>query len=191
MSYMFTLYKMQIVSTNHNSTNSKWHQYNQIGVALYISGLSTRVIYKRNCLQGSNPYYTLQLVRNFKAQGSIQDNRILKIKIKINKKQERMQRKKLKQCHSPHPTSPSLGHWLAIALFFTSKPQVRDRPKWFEVTNGCHGTIYCSSTLLPVAASTSKNDTLAMELASRMKVPTTTSRLSMPESFYKKPLPQT
>ena len=106
-------------------------------------------------------------------------------------KQERRRRKKLKQCRSPYPTSPSLGYWLAIALFFTSKPQVRDRPKWFEVTNGCHGTIYCSSTLLPVAASTSKNDTLAMELASRMKVPTTTSRLSMPESFYKKPLPQT
>jgi len=28
MSYMFVLYKMQIVSTNHDSTNSKWPQYN-------------------------------------------------------------------------------------------------------------------------------------------------------------------
>ena len=93
----------------------------------------------------------------------------------------------MKQCRSPHPTSPSLGHWLAVTLFFTSKLQVRDRPKWFKVTNSCHSTIYCSSTLLPVAASTSENATLAMELASRMKVPTTTSWLSMPKSFYKKP----
>ena len=92
----------------------------------------------------------------------------------------------MKQCRSPHSTSPSLGYWLAVTLFFTSKLQVRDRPKWFN-TNSCHSTIYCGSTLLPVAASTSENDTLAMELASRMKVPTTTSRLSMPKSFYKKP----
>ena len=28
ISYMFVLYKMQIVSTNHDSTNSKWPQYN-------------------------------------------------------------------------------------------------------------------------------------------------------------------
>ena len=32
------------------------------------------VEYKRKCFQGSSPYYTLQLVRNFKTWGSIQDN---------------------------------------------------------------------------------------------------------------------
>ena len=166
MSYMFALYKMQIVSTNHDSTNSKWHQYNMIGAVLYISGLSTRVKYKRICLQSSSPYYTLQLGRNFKAWGSIHDNWIKK------EKQERRRREKLKQYCSPHPTSPALGHWVAVILFFTSKPQVGDRPKWFKVTNSCHGTIYCSSTLLSTEVSTSENDTLAMGLASKMKVPT-------------------
>ena len=73
-----SLYKIQIVLTNHNSTNSKWHQYNQTGATLYISGLSTKVEYKRKCFQGSSPYYTLQLVRNFKTWGSIQDSRIKK-----------------------------------------------------------------------------------------------------------------
>ena len=33
------------------------------------------VKYKRKCFQGSSPYYTLQLVQNFKAWGSTQDNR--------------------------------------------------------------------------------------------------------------------
>ena len=63
---------------------------------------------------------------------------------------------------------------------------MRDGPKWFKVTNGCHGTIYCSSTLLPAVAFTLKNDTLAIGLASRMKVTTTVSWLSMPKSSYKK-----
>ena len=81
----------------------------------------------------------------------------------------------MKQSRGPHPTSPSLGPWLAITLFFILKPQVRDGPKWFKVTNSCHGTIYYSSTLLLAVAFTLENDTLVMGLASRMKVPTTTS----------------
>ena len=101
-------------------------------------------------------------------------------------KQESRRRKKLKQSHGHHPTSPSLGPWLAVTLFFISKPQVRDGPKWFKVTNGYHGIIYCSSTLLSATASISENDTLAVELASGMKVPTTASWLSMPKSSYKK-----
>ena len=77
-----SFYKIQIVPTNHDITNSKWHQYSQTEVALYIGELSTRVKYKRKCFQGSNPYYTLQLVQNFKAWGSIQDNWIKKRKKK-------------------------------------------------------------------------------------------------------------
>ena len=33
------------------------------------------VKYKRKCFQDNSPYYTLQLVQNFKAWGSTQDNR--------------------------------------------------------------------------------------------------------------------
>ena len=43
-----------------------------------------------------------------------------------------------------------------------------------------------SSTLMFAMASISENDTLAVELALRMKVPTTTSWLSMPKPSYKK-----
>ena len=102
-------------------------------------------------------------------------------------KQERSRRKKLKQCRSPYPTSPSLGHWLAVALFFTSKPQVRNGPKEFKVTNSGHGSIYCSSILLSAVGSTSENDALVMRLASWMKVPTTAPQFSKPKSSYKKP----
>ena len=58
--------------------------------------------------------------------------------------------------------------------------------KEFKVTNGNHGTIYCSSMLLSSAASTSENDALAMGLASRIKVPITAPQLSKPKSSYKK-----
>ncbi|KAM4114987.1 hypothetical protein ACJW30_04G112800 [Castanea mollissima] len=44
-------------------------------------------------------------------------------------KQERRRKKRPKQCRSPYPTSPSLGHWLAVTLFFNSKPQVRNGPR--------------------------------------------------------------
>ena len=81
----------------------------------------------------------------------------------------------MKQCRSPHPTSSSLEPWLVVTLFFTSKSQVKDGLKWFKVTNICHGTIYYSSTLLSATASTLENDTLAIGLALRMKVPTTAS----------------
>ena len=169
MSYMFTLYKMQIVSTNHNSTNSKWYQYNQIGVALYISGLSTRVIYKRNCLQGSNPYYTLQLVRNFKALGSIQDNQIKK---RGGKKRGKGKFEVMSQSHSNITICGTLACSHSLLYF---KAESGRWTKWFKVTNGCHGTSYCSSMLLSVAASTSENYTLAMGLALGVKVPTTAS----------------
>ena len=43
-----SLYKIQIVPTNHDSTNLKWHQYNYTGADLYINGLSISVKYKRN-----------------------------------------------------------------------------------------------------------------------------------------------
>ena len=103
------------------------------------------------------------------------------------KKARKEVKENLKWSRSPLPTSPSSGCWLAITLFFTLKPQERDGLKGFKVTIGSHGNIYCNSMLLFVAASTSKNDALAMGVASGMKVPTTTSQLSKPKSFYKNP----
>ena len=91
----------------------------------------------------------------------------------------------LKWCHSPLLISPSSRHCLAITLFFTLKPQERDRLKGFKVTSSSHGTIYYSSMLLFAAVLTSENDALAIGLVSGMKVPTMTSQLSKPKSSYK------
>ena len=103
------------------------------------------------------------------------------------KKARKEVKENLKWCHSHLQTSPSSGHWLAITLFFTLKLQERDELKGFKVISSNHGTIYCSSVLLFASASTLKNDALAMGMAPRMKVTTTTSQFSKPKSFYKNP----
>ena len=103
------------------------------------------------------------------------------------KKARKEVKENLKWCHNPLQTSSSSRHWLAITLFFTLKPQERDGLKGFKVISSNHGTIYCSFVLLFASASTSKNDALAMGMAPRMKVTTTTSQFSKPKSFYKNP----
>ena len=102
-----SLYKIQIVSTNHDSTSSKFQQIPiNRSCFIHISGLSTKAKYKRMCFQGSSPYYTLQPTQILKASANSRSKRNEK-KRGLEEDQDLQQYLKL-SC---------LQHSLAIDLF--------------------------------------------------------------------------
>ena len=84
------------------------------------------------------------------------------------------------------PTSPSSGHWLTITLFFTLKPQERNRLKMAQSYQRQPWYHLLQLYVIVRSGFNSENDALAMGLASGMKVSTTASQLSKPKSSYKK-----
>ncbi|KAM4096059.1 hypothetical protein ACJW30_08G076600 [Castanea mollissima] len=71
-----SLYKIQLVSTNHDSTSLKSQQIPiNRSYLMHISGQSTKVKYKRICFQGSSPYYILQPTRVLKALANSRSKR--------------------------------------------------------------------------------------------------------------------
>ncbi|KAM4071204.1 hypothetical protein ACJW30_11G042600 [Castanea mollissima] len=71
-----SLYNIQIVFTNHDSTSSKFQQIPiNRSCFIHISGLSTKAKYKRMCFQGSTHYYTLQPTRVLKASANSRSKR--------------------------------------------------------------------------------------------------------------------
>ena len=106
---MFTLYKMQIVPTNHDNINSKWHQYKlNKSYSIHTSELSTKAKYKITCFKGNGP---------------LQPTRVLKVSAnsrnKINEKKGGLEED---QDQHQYPKPSCSEHSLAIDLFVTFPP---------------------------------------------------------------------